>query len=276
MAIDFKTLDKKKLVLGIVAVATAFAAVILTNIYINSTVGQKTEKFATIFREKEAARLAEQFRMLEQNDHDLAHQLRNLDNRLKQIDSGAGKPVMASAESLAAVTPQGMRAVTVMVDRLAAVGGLVMPGDRVDIVSHVYVPTDPYNPSKKDLMSFTLFQNALVLAVDGVISGKPKTSGNQMVITFAMDPQEAGLLTFASKNGKLQLFMRSSVDSRAYILPPSDWEAFSNYVNNAQGLDIGYQDPDEVDFEEDVSDKRPRPKPSTIELYEDSIFQGLR
>ena len=69
--------------------------------------------------------------------------------------------------SLAMRTPQGKRAMTLTIPFLSAVGGKVRPGDYVDLVGIF-----PYNAQVDgkvvtELVSVTLFQNVLILGVEG-------------------------------------------------------------------------------------------------------------
>ncbi len=61
-------------------------------------------------------------------------------------------------------------------------------------------------------------------------------------ITFAVDPQEAGLLAFADKNGSLELALRSPDESEHQTVKADTWKTLADYVLKNQGLDI--QNPD--------------------------------
>ena len=119
--------------------------------------------------------------------------------------------------TLAGKTPPGKRAFTITFDPVAAVGGMVRPGDHVDVLASF---------SKQQIM-LTLFQNVLVLAVGqqmvptaeaegvGKRTGTPKKS----TITFALTPQEVQILTVATEHGKIQLTLRPPMESEK-ALPP--------------------------------------------------------
>ena len=73
-------------------------------------------------------------------------------------------PVQEMAFSLR--TPPGKRAITVKVDSLSAVGGLVNPGDFVDIIAHLEMPDDmdivsskKKKKQKTQTVTTVLFQN---------------------------------------------------------------------------------------------------------------------
>lgn len=69
-------------------------------------------------------------------------------------------------DGLAYVVPKGMRAVAVQVQDLTAVGGLLLPGNRVDIIGAFRIDQAPGLGEDEDLMRIqTLLQNVEVLAV---------------------------------------------------------------------------------------------------------------
>lgn len=131
--------------------------------------------------------------------------------------------------SLAMATPPGYRAVTITLDPLAAVGGLVQPGDRVDILWTALVPR---TSGSTQAITLTLVRQALVLAVNeqmlrpgGAVSSDDKSSSDEAAktrrsggrdtipITFAFAPAEMELVLFAQEQGKLQLAMRPQGDT---------------------------------------------------------------
>ena len=69
--------------------------------------------------------------------------------------------------SLAARTPIGKRAITTSVDHIGSVGGMIRPGDYVDVLVVVTesIPTPGVKQASQMTSSFPLFQNVLVLAV---------------------------------------------------------------------------------------------------------------
>jgi pilus assembly protein CpaB len=115
-------------------------------------------------------------------------------------------------EGISGVIPVGKRAVAIQVDQVTAVGGLLLPGDRVDIVRTVKI----VHPSIIDayiLRTETILQNVEVLSVaqeaqesaaqadEGDTSDNATTSGtlpddveeqpNATTITVALDPNQA-------------------------------------------------------------------------------------
>jgi Flp pilus assembly protein CpaB len=150
----------------------------------------------------------------------------------------------APQASLALKIPAGKRAVTVTIESLAAVGGLINAGDSVDVIAQLNVPAQDVD---KKTVTAMIFQGLQVLAVNTNVE-EPGSYENQQAsaslkITFAVDPQEAGLLAFADKNGTLELALRSPDESGRPKVKASTWKTLADYVMKNQGFDI--KNPDE-------------------------------
>ena len=140
--------------------------------------------------------------------------------------------------------PPGKRAVTVTIDSLAAVGGLINAGDFVDVIAQLNVPAQD---TDKKTVTAMIFQGLQVLAVNTNLED-PGSYENQQAsaslkITFAVEPQEAGLLAFADKNGTLELALRAPNESERPTVKASTWKTLADYILKNQGPNI--QNPDE-------------------------------
>ncbi|MFH1458426.1 MAG: Flp pilus assembly protein CpaB [Candidatus Omnitrophota bacterium] len=153
---------------------------------------------------------------------------------------------------LAEVTPVGKRAITITVDNMASVAGMVRPGNYVDILASIPVPmVTPDGKQTAQAASVPLLQNVLILAVGQQISpvmpsaeesGRYEKGGGQQsrpqaqpqqassLITIALTPQEANLAAFVQEQGKLRLILRSPADSQMQPLQPISWEALFQYL----------------------------------------------
>jgi len=142
---------------------------------------------------------------------------------------------------LAEGTPVGKRAITIAVDNLSALGGLVKPGDYVDVIALVPVPVQTAEGKQVNQMAvMPLFQNVLVLAVGqdlGSISsasaGKKETEKrgeSSPLITLALQPQEANLVAFVQEQGKLRLTLRSPADSQTQATQATSWDTLFRYL----------------------------------------------
>jgi pilus assembly protein CpaB len=145
---------------------------------------------------------------------------------------------------LAEGTPIGKRAITIAVDSLAGLGGMIKPGDYVDVIALLPVPvTTAEGKQVNQIAVMPLFQNVLILAVGqntGSISaataGKKTQEGerrseNSSLITLALDPQEANLIAFVQEQGKLRLTLRSPADSQVVQpIQPASWDTLFRYL----------------------------------------------
>jgi pilus assembly protein CpaB len=133
-----------------------------------------------------------------------------LDSKLAPVAAGAGLP---------ATIPEGMRAVSVPVNDVVGVAGFVIPGTMVDVL--VTGQTGAGGPNSSENITRTILENVRVLAAGQKIEqdrqGKPQ---NVPVITLLVSPVDAAKLTMASTEGKIQLALRNTVDSKDANPPP--------------------------------------------------------
>lgn len=153
----------------------------------------------------------------------------------------------AGAGSLSMATPIGKRATTISVDNISAVGGMIRPGDYVDVVVIANIPVAvPGGKQAAQSAIVPLFQNALVLAVGqetAIVSppgegGRYKKSEERKepspLITLALSPQEANLLAFVQEQGKIRLSLRSPSDAKIEPIQPVSWDSLFHYIAPAQ------------------------------------------
>ncbi len=142
---------------------------------------------------------------------------------------------------LAAGTPVGKRAVTISVDNISALAGLVKPGDYVDVIALIPVPVQmPDGKQVNQMAVMPLFQNVLVLAigqdigsVSSVSAGKreaERRTESSPLITLALAPQDVNLIAFVQEQGKLRLTLRSPADSQTQATQPASWDTLFRYL----------------------------------------------
>jgi pilus assembly protein CpaB len=123
-----------------------------------------------------------------------------LEAKVSTKDAGGG---------LSIIIRDGMRAVSVRVDEVIGVAGFVIPGTRVDVML-----TLDKGPTRPQAITKTLLQNVQTLAAGQSVTrdkeGKPQTV---TVITLLVTPDDAELLALASKEGRLQLALRNTLDT---------------------------------------------------------------
>src|SRR5262249_7947828 len=116
----------------------------------------------------------------------------------------------------------GMRALSVAVNDVVGVAGFVMPGTMVDVLVTGKVPG---GRGTEDSVTRTILENVRVLAAGQKIEqdreGKPQTVP---VITLLVSPEDAAKLAMASTQGKIQLALRNTVDSKK-VEPPAVLQA---------------------------------------------------
>jgi pilus assembly protein CpaB len=140
--------------------------------------------------------------------------------------------------SLSAKIPRGKRAITISVDNLASVGGMIRPGDHVDVMGVVPVPvTTPDGKTASQMATMPLFQDVLVLAVGHEYSNAPAPAGEKKgekaaspMITLALTPQETSLIAFVQEQGKIRLVLRSPEDTQVQPAVPASWDVLFRTV----------------------------------------------
>jgi pilus assembly protein CpaB len=102
----------------------------------------------------------------------------------------------------------GMRAVSIPVDRVKDVSGLIQPGDRVDVIA--IPPAKGNGPPPK---AVTIFRAVRVLAVGNALenpSATPSPSEQEATtVTLEVTPKQADVLSWADANSALRLALRS-------------------------------------------------------------------
>lgn len=124
---------------------------------------------------------------------------------------------------LSGLLSKGERAITISVDGISGLEGMIHPNDRVDVIGTF---TAPSGKGTKTITTI-LNQNVTILAVGdqfGHRSGKSYSS-----VTLKVTPQEAEILTFAEGHGRLRLALRTRDDLK--IIPDLPAVDFSNIIS---------------------------------------------
>ncbi len=130
-----------------------------------------------------------------------------IESRLAPKGGGAG---------LAALIPNGMRAVAVRVNEIVGVAGFVVPGMRVDIL----VSGNPPGNATSGSVTKTLLQNVEVLSAGQNFQkdaeGKPVSV---QVVNLLVNPEQAEMLSLASSQTTIQLVLRNPMDTQIAKTP---------------------------------------------------------
>jgi pilus assembly protein CpaB len=122
---------------------------------------------------------------------------------------------------LAAVLATGTRAVSIGVDPVSGVAGLIWPGDRVDVIL-----TQEFSPSSSDtrriVTSETIMTDVRIIAVDQDIAQGAPASGSAgklaATVTLEVTTDQAEKLAVSGRLGRLSLAVRSVGDDNQPIV----------------------------------------------------------
>jgi len=130
-----------------------------------------------------------------------------IESRLAPKGGGAG---------LAALIPNGMRAVAVRVNEIVGVAGFVVPGMRVDVL----VSGNPPGNTAGGSVTKTLLQYVQVLSAGQNFQkdteGKPVSV---QVVNLLVTPEQAEMLSLASSQTTIQLVLRNPLDTQIAKTP---------------------------------------------------------
>jgi len=152
-----------------------------------------------------------------------------------QLDSG--KPLLwahlegGSAPTFSGKLPNGKRAMTISVDDINSISGMLQPRDKVDIIL-----TMTRQGGNRQKLTFPLMQDVLVLATGTKVNHDkgldPKTgqpvSTTYRTATLLVNQDEAKKIILAQDSGKLTLILRHPDDNKPL---PSDRITVAHLLN---------------------------------------------
>lgn len=143
---------------------------------------------------------------------------------LRWNDIEGGDPRRSSLSS--DVKPH-FRAVSIGVNSVSSVSGMVRPGDSVDVIGTFDFPDDSGKIKRGDPVTCTILQKVLVLATGGeTAKSKAASLGaarqGYTTVTLSVTPREAEMLAFAEQiKGRLVLTLRNRNDTETEEELPS-------------------------------------------------------
>lgn len=158
----------------------------------------------------------------------------------------AGEPILwatvgrEGGGGLSTMIIKGERALTLPVDEVSGLSGLIQPHDHVDVYGTF--PVRAGQSSRTGEATIPLLQNVLVLAVGERVgeatSVTEETGLLSSTVTVSVTPEQASLLVYAQSQGKLVLLLRntSDLDVSADPVPLTfDQARFHTYVEKMAG-----------------------------------------
>jgi pilus assembly protein CpaB len=132
----------------------------------------------------------------------------------------SGEPLLASLvepareSAFSARIRPGIRGLTIQVDEVNSVSGMLQPGDRIDLMFSVRLPAGP-GSAPSDEMTAPLMQDLLVLATGSRVAASrdaPVPGRNFTAITVEVSPDQAQRLIVAQRAGRLTATLRHPDD----------------------------------------------------------------
>jgi pilus assembly protein CpaB len=125
---------------------------------------------------------------------------------------------------LAFLIDPGKRAMAVAVDEVIAVGNMLLPGNRVDVVAVLERET-----AAGQLSFATIFvQDLRVLAVGQALAGEGQKVEPALTVTLEVSPDEAQRLVLAAERGSIRLLLRGGGDTGRSNQAPFTMDRYLN------------------------------------------------
>ena len=122
--------------------------------------------------------------------------------------------------------PPGWEAVSLRVDDVGGVAGLIRPGDHVDVIATLPLPARA-GGGAGEVTTRRMLTNCTVLAVDNrttqtmsAVSAYGRGALPYATVTLIVTPTEATLLTFVQSQGRITLALRNQTDAAEAKEPP--------------------------------------------------------
>jgi pilus assembly protein CpaB len=115
---------------------------------------------------------------------------------------------------MAAILPEGMRAVSTAITTETTAGGFILPNDHVDVILTRRDRDAEKNGGGEAQVSEVILSNIRVLAIDQIVEEKDgmRATTNSRTATLELTARQATEMMRAAEMGKLSLALRSIVD----------------------------------------------------------------
>lgn len=138
--------------------------------------------------------------------------------------------------SLSLLIPEGHRAFSIAISDAMAAGGLVEPGDRIDILAVFEESNTGTNGASVVVQDIEILAvSSLVLGespnvVEGNASGSSNPTSISSTVTIALTPDEAQFVALAEEFGSLRVTLRRPDDTAQIAATQIDLEALTGSV----------------------------------------------
>jgi pilus assembly protein CpaB len=143
-----------------------------------------------------------------------------------------------SAGFMAAVLPQGRRAISVAITAETGAGGFILPNDRVDVLMTYKASAESSGQARS--VSETVLMNVRALAIDQTFQTNDK--GEQVVVgktaTLELEPRQAEVLAYAAQTGQLSLALRSINDNGQRALGDDGPRLAARFAKGGRGGEV--------------------------------------
>ncbi|HEV3338745.1 MAG TPA: Flp pilus assembly protein CpaB [Pirellulales bacterium] len=204
--------------------------------------------------------------------------LEDVEGRRSRAKFYTGEPILEakllpkgeSGGSAIDLIPKGMRVVPIRVDAVTGASGMILPGDRVDMLVHLAEQPTKGVPRA---ITRTFLHNIKIFAVDDLYD-RPGSESNTLAaktISVLVSPEQAELVALACQLGTVQLVMRSAGDDVAENTGGADLQKL---LLGRSDLDTNG---DAEDFFASLKPKEPAPPPAVTPpepepVPEDNVF----
>lgn len=145
--------------------------------------------------------------------------MRNLSGSIARSPLLAGEPITAQklikagqGGVLAAILPQGMRAISTKIRAETAAGSLILPNDHVDVI---LIRRVRGRDGRDDNVVDTLFRNVRVIAIGQQLEtkeGNKSADTGASTATLELTPRQTEMMALANTLGDITLTLRSIAD----------------------------------------------------------------
>ncbi|MDO4904523.1 MAG: Flp pilus assembly protein CpaB [Lautropia sp.] len=119
----------------------------------------------------------------------------------------------------------GIRALTISVDEINSISGMLQPGDRIDLLLTARPPSPMPGRQAEHESTVPLLQNLLVLATGRQVRPDVDDSGDDRhfsAVTVEVEPAQAQRLVVAQRAGRLTAVLRNPADDTPTAAAPLD------------------------------------------------------